>query len=270
MLILKGIIIGIGKIIPGVSGSMLAISMGVYQKLIDSVNNFFKNIKDNFNFLFKIAIGVIISIVLFSNLILNFLDKYYIITIFFFIGLIIGSFEEIKQNTKKKYNYISIISFILITILGLININNTVNIVNPFLNFLYFIFIGFIDALTMVVPGISGTATLMMLGAYEKVMVMYSNIFNFSLLLDNLKILIPFITGMGLGIISTVKLIQFLFKNYKEKTYSAILGFSLSTIILMFVKCISSSYTFIQLIIAFIMLFLGIFITKKINHLFND
>lgn len=270
LLILKGIIIGIGKIIPGVSGSMLAISMGIYQKLIDSVNNFFKLPKHSFNFLFKIAIGVIISMVFFSNIIIDCLNKYYLITIFFFIGLIIGGFDDIRQNTNKKYNNIAVVSFIIITFLGFININNTVNITNKLLNSLYFMFIGFIDALTMVVPGISGTATLMMLGAYEKVIELYSNIFNFSLLLDNLKLLIPYVLGIVMGIIATVKLINFLFKNYKEKTYSAILGFSSSTIVLMFIKCINSFYTFIDLIIAFILLFIGIFITKKINHMFND
>ena len=135
---------------------------------------------------------------------------------------------------------------------------------------LYFTFIGFMDAVTMVVPGISGTATLMMLGAYEKVMELYSNIFNLSLLIENIKLLIPYIFGIGIGIILTVKLINYLFKNYKEKTYSAILGFSLSTIVLMFIKCLNTFYTLIDLIIAFILLFLGIYITKKINHLFND
>ena len=270
MLILKGIIIGIGKIIPGVSGSMLAISMGIYQKLIDSINNFFKYPKENFKFLFKITIGVIISMVFFSNVILSLLNKYYLITIFFFIGLIIGGFEDLKQNTNKKYNYITIVSFILITLLGFLNINNEVNITNSLLNSIYFIFIGFIDALTMVVPGISGTATLMMLGAYEKVIEMYSNIFNFSILVDNLKILIPYIIGIVIGILGTVKLMQFLFNNYKEKTYSVILGFSISTIFLMFIKCINTFYTLPQLIISFILLFLGIFITKKINHIFND
>lgn len=270
MLILKGIIIGIGKIIPGVSGSMLAISMGIYQKLIDSVNNFFRYPKENFKFLFKIAIGVIISMVFFSNIILNCLNKYYLITIFFFIGLIIGGFDDIKSSTSKRYNYITAISFILITLLGFINIDNKVNITNDLLNSIYFVFVGFIDSLTMVVPGISGTATLMMLGAYEKVIEMYSNIFNFNVLIDNLKILIPYIIGVGVGIIITVKLINLLFKNYKEKTYSAILGFSLSTIVLMFIKCINSFYTLTNLIIAFILLFLGIFITKKINHMFND
>jgi len=270
ILILKGIIIGIGKIIPGVSGSMLAISMGIYQKLIDSVNNFFKQTKESFKFLFKIAIGVLISMVFFSNIILDCLNKYYLITIFFFIGLIIGGFDDIKRNTNKKYNYIAIISFILITILGFININNQVNIKNSLLNFLYFAFIGFMDAVTMVVPGISGTATLMMLGAYEKVMGLYSNIFNLSLLLENIKLLIPYILGIGIGIILTVKLINYLFKNFKERTYSSILGFSLSTIVLMFIKCLNTFYTLFELIIAFILLILGIFITKKINHLFND
>lgn len=270
MLIFKGIIIGIAKIIPGVSGSMLAISMGIYQKLIDSVNNLFKYPKENFKFLFKIGLGVIISIVFLSNIILNCLDKYYIITIFLFIGLIIGGIEDIKKNTIKRYNYISFISFIIICLLGLININGNINITNDFINFFYFILIGFVDALTMVVPGISGTATLMMLGAYEKVIMMYSNIFDFSLILENLKILIPFLLGMSLGIIITVKLIQFLFKNYKLKTYSAILGFSLATIVLMFIKCINTFYTIIDLILAFVLLFSGIYITKKINHIFSD
>ena len=270
MLILKGLIIGIGKIVPGVSGSMLAISMGIYQKLIDSVNNFFKYPKENFKFLFKITIGVIISMVFFSNIILDCINKYYLITIFFFIGLIIGGFDNLKHNTNKKYNYITFVSFTIIMILGVININNKINITNNLLNFIYFVFIGFVDALTMVVPGISGTATLMMLGAYEKVIEMYSNIFNFPVMINNLKIIIPYIIGMLIGILGTVKLINFLFKNYKEKTYSAIIGFSLSTIALMFIKCFNSFYTFFDLIVGFIMLFLGIFITKKINHIFID
>lgn len=270
LLILKGMIIGIGKIIPGVSGSMLAISMGIYQKLIDSINNFFKYPKESFKFLFKIAIGVVFSMVFFSNIILKCLNKYYLITIFFFIGLIVGGIGDLKSNTNKKDNYIAIICFILIIIFGLINIDNKINITNYLINFLYFTFIGFIDALTMVIPGISGTATLMMLGAYEKVIELYSNIFNLSMLLENISLAIPYILGIGIGIISTVKLISFLFKNYKEKTYSAILGFSTSTIVLMFIKCLNTFYTLFDLVIAFILLFIGVFITKKINHLFND
>lgn len=266
MLIIKGIIIGIGKIIPGVSGSMLAISMGIYQKLIDSINNFFNHAKDNFTFLFKISIGMIISIIFFSNIIVNCLNKYYLITIFFFIGLIIGSLNDININIGKKHNLITFFSFTFITILGVININNQANIENGIASFLYYAFAGFIDALTMVIPGISGTATLMMIGAYDRLMETFSNILDIRLFLNNIKILLPFGIGMILGIIITVKIVNYLFKNYKDKTYSSILGFSISTIILMGIKCINTEYNLTSLIIAFITLFIGIFITKKINQ----
>ena len=270
MLFLKGIIIGIGKIIPGVSGSMLAISMGIYQKMIDSINNFFKDIKSNFIFLFKITIGVLISIVFFSNIILECLKSYYIITIFFFIGLIIGGFQDLNSQIKYKNKKLVLMALSITLIFGLININRAVNIENNILNFIYFIFVGFIDALTMVIPGISGTATLMMIGAYDKLMETFSNLLNFTLLYDNFLIMLPFCVGMFVGILFTVKLINYLFKNYKDSTYSAIIGFSISTIVLMAIKCLNSNYTFFNLVVAFVMLFVGIFISKKINHYISN
>ena len=127
MLFLKGIIIGIGKIIPGVSGSMLAISMGIYQRMIDSINNFFKDIKKNSMFLLKIGIGVLISIVFFSNIILKCLNNYYIITIFFFIGLIIGSFEDINNEMLEEEKLINEIKELLSDNKNYIKITDMVN-----------------------------------------------------------------------------------------------------------------------------------------------
>ena len=124
MLFIKGIIIGIGKIIPGVSGSMLAISLGVYQNMIDSINCFFVKPVENAKFLSKIGIGILISILLFSKIIVKSLEISYIVTIFFFIGLIIGSLEDLKYNIDKKNNYISIVISIVVIPLGLLNINN--------------------------------------------------------------------------------------------------------------------------------------------------
>ena len=244
---------------------MLAISMGIYQKLIDSVNDFLKAPRKNFKFLLKITIGVLFSIVFFSNMILKCLDKYYLITMFFFIGLILGGMDDIKINIRKKNNYIIYISFIVITILGFISIDNEIVITNDILNFIYFIFIGFIDAFTMVIPGISGTATLMMLGAYNSVMYMFANMFDIS----NLKIVIPFGIGMLLGIVITVKLVNYLSNKCKSETYSAILGFSASTIVLMFIRSINTFYTLKDLIIAFVLLAIGIYLSKVINKVFN-
>lgn len=263
MLIVKGLIIGLGKIIPGVSGSMLAISLGVYQKMIDSINNFFKDVKRNSVFLLKIGIGVLISIIFLSKLIMKSLSVSYISTIFLFIGLIIGSIGDIKEDIEKKNNYVTIIIFITVLLFGLISANNEINIINPIIYFLYYFVMGFIDAITMIIPGISGTATLMMLGAYNSIINALSSITNINNLISNLKLLIPFVIGMIIGIIFTAKLVDYLFKNFKSKTYSAILGFTFSTIIIMAIKCFRTSYSFIELIVAFILLIVGILITKK-------
>ena len=166
-LIIKGIIVGIGKIIPGVSGSMLAISLGIYEPLINSINNFFCEPEKNAKFILKICLGIIISIILFSKIILKCLDNYYIITMFFFLGLIIGSINDIKTNIDNKNILWVIIPFIIVLVLGFTNIDNDIEITNKYLSIIYYIVIGFVDAVTMVIPGISGTATLMMLGAYN-------------------------------------------------------------------------------------------------------
>lgn len=270
MLLVKGIIIGIGKIIPGVSGSMLAISMGIYQKMIDSVNNFFKDVKNNLIFLMKIGIGILLAVVFLSKVILKCLDNYYIVTMFLFIGLIIGSFKDIKKETKRTNKKIIIITLLLTLIFGIINVNSNIDIQSKFWNFLYFVFVGFIDSLTMVIPGISGTATLMMIGAYNKLMEVFSSLFNVVFFIDNIMIILPFVIGMAIGLIFSVKLINYLFKNYSDNTYSAIMGFSLSAIILMAIKCVKSNYTLVELLLAFIMLFIGVFIAKKINHYISN
>ena len=270
MLVLKGFIIGIGKIIPGVSGSMLAISMGIYQQMIDSVINFFNDIKNNLKFLLKIGVGVLIAIMFFSNIILKCLDKYYIITMFFFIGLIVGSFNDIKKEIKIKNVKAILITIIITLLIGIININNEININNAFLNFIYFVFVGLVDAFTMVVPGISGTATLMMIGAYDKLMNVFSNILNIQYITDNFLIILPYCVGMSVGLLLTIKLINYLFKNYKNITYNIIVGFSISTIVIMFMKCLNTNYNFINLIIAFLMLIVGMYLSKKINHCISN
>ena len=267
MLILKGIIVGIGKIIPGVSGAMIAISLGIYQPLIDCINNLFKDFKNNICFLIKIGIGVLISIVFFSKIITASFKFSYISTIFFFIGLIMGSLDNINKNIDRNNIYISILIFVIVLLLGLFNINNQVRIGNNLINFLFYILVGIIDAATMIIPGISGTATLMMIGAYDTLINSLSNLTNVYLIGQNVKTLFPFLLGLIIGTILTAKLIDFLFKNYKTKTYSAILGFSISTIILMALKCLKMSYSFLELVISFVLLFVGMIITKSIKNM---
>ena len=267
MLFIKGVIIGIGKILPGVSGSMLAISMGVYEKIINAINNLFKDFNKNSVFLFKISLGILFSIILLSRLILSVINYDYSACIFFFAGLIIGSINEVKKEVSSNNLLIILFFFIIMLILGSISINNSFKTENEVFNFLYYMLVGFIDAITMVIPGISGTAVLMIIGAYEKILYCFSNILN----INCFVILIPFFIGLLLGTIMTVKLVSYLFKNYKSKTFAAIYGITLSTIIIMLKNGILNCNNYVDIILCLFLLSLGYFISKKINsHFCNN
>jgi putative membrane protein len=270
ILFIKGFVIGIGKIIPGVSGAILAISLGVYEKGINSINNFFDDIVNNFKFLVTLGLGVMISIVLFSNVIKYSLDTFYLPTMLLFIGLIIGGipmlFSKVEKKSLNVPNIsISIIMFLIVILLSLLNTNNQVVVSNGVGSFLLMILIGFIDAATMIIPGISGTAILMLIGCYDIIIDTLSSLTSFSQIITNIGILIPFGIGIILGIILVVKVMAYLFKNHEIKTYYAIIGFALSSILLLFVQTMNNSYKISQVLIGFILLIIGYNISKKLD-----
>ena len=220
ILFIKGFIIGLGKIIPGVSGSLLAIRLNVYEKLIDSVNNLFLDIKNNTLYLLKLGLGIISAIVLGSNLISYFLDNFYIITKLIFLLLIVSGIPMVvKSSSNYKLSFISFIIYIVLLYIPSISILNN-----------YF-FIGFIEAITTIVPGISGTAIFMSLGLYDEILSLFSNIFKFPI-----KDIIPFTLGLIIGGIIIIRFIDYCFKKYKDNTYSVILGLLIGSIVLMIIK----------------------------------
>lgn len=261
--IIRGIFIGIGKVIPGVSGSIIAISLGVYEKAIDAINNLFKD-KRNFYYLFKLAIGILFSLIFMGKIVLYFLNKNYLVTVFAFIGLIIGSMDEVLVNVKKKYWLLTIVSFLIISLLGFISLDNNVNISNKVIEFLYYCLAGVMDAFSTVIPGVSGTAILMIMGVYENIMEIFSNLFNIAYLCDNIKIILPFLLGMALGLFIFIKLVTYLFKNFYHQTYNSILGLLYGSI---FIMLKTVNYTFPSIIVGIIIMCISYVIVKKINQL---
>ena len=130
-LVLIGFIVGIGKIIPGVSGAMLALTLGVYEKLIDAVTNFFGDIKNNLKFLGKFGIGLVLAIVFFSKLILFLLNNYYQEVMYLFLGLIIGTLMIFMKDLKyNKKNIVVFLIFLLVTLgvcFNKVSLNNSLN-----------------------------------------------------------------------------------------------------------------------------------------------
>lgn len=263
---LKGIIIGIAKIIPGLSGAVLMISFNLYDRAIYAITNFFENPKKNFIFLANLSLGILIGIVFFSKVISFFINHYYTYTTFLFIGLILGGFPILfKKIDKTKKNYlIMIISFIIMTALSLSGINNTYTLKHNYIDIIIFFISGLLEALGTVLPGISSTALLMLLGIYNTYITTISNLFDLTLIKETITFLIPFSLGILIGVISITILINYLFKHHYQLTFSLILGVSISSVLLLIIKVFIGITSLTSLIISILILSIGYFIMSKI------
>lgn len=226
-LIAKGIIIGIGKILPGISGAMFAMILGEYERIIDSIATLKYNFKEKFIYLSKVGIGIIIAISLLSKIIVKCIKEYYFLTMLLFAGLIVGdiinSNKKIeKQNKKKKYLKmcsISILIIILYLFINNIDINLGIRYENDNLkySFVKLIIIGIIESISSIIPGISGTALLISLGYYNLILNAFSTIFKYTKIIKNISILFPLFLGFILGGLITCKIINKINKKKLEK-----------------------------------------------------
>jgi len=272
ILFLKGLIIGTGQIIPGVSGGMLAITFGLYEKGINAISNFWKNLKENIKFLLPLGLGILFSILMTSKIIKYFLATYYLPTMLLFIGLIIGGVPSILTKIKKPYKknnfIILILIFLLVTFLSLFKGNNNV-IINDFSIFtnLSLFFVGIIYAATMVIPGVSGTAIMMLIGYYNLVLTIISNLTNINYISSNFNLILPIGIGFIFGLLIITKLMDYLLKKHEIITYYGIIGLVLSSIFVMFTKTFNNNYSVIQIIIGLFLLVIGYFISRKLDKI---
>lgn len=267
----KGMIIGISNVIPGVSGGTMAVSMGIYEKLVQTIGNFFHHFKENFKknmiFLLPIVLGAGIGIIAFSKLIKFLLENYAMQTQFAFIGLILGSIPFImKKSVSKgfswKYLIPGILTFaigLVLAILELLGITGDpvqsfdINFINIILLFVY----GIISAVSMVVPGISGSFILLLLGVYSAIITAISTL--------NILVLIPFGIGVVIGILLASKIIDFLLEHFYGYTYFAIIGFVLGSLLAIY-PGFSFDIAGFASIICFILGFVASFFISKYTN----
>ena len=235
--IIKGIFVGVANIIPGVSGGTMAVSMGVYDKLIDAISNIRKDFKGSVKTLMPFIIGAVIGIAVLSFVISFLFEKYPVPTSAAFIGLILGGIPSIMKNVKdQSLKYTHVISF---TVLAAIIIFSSILTVKEnaitemtfsIQNILIMLGLGFLSAGTMIVPGVSGSMMLMMLGYYTfiintiKIFISSALTFEIAPILTAMQSLIPFGIGMLLGIFIVSKTIAVLLKRYPLATYWGIIA----------------------------------------------
>lgn len=259
MLFIKGLIIGIGKVMPGVSGALLAINFKVYDRLVESLVNFFSDWKKNLRFLLELGLGIIIAIILFSNGIRYLLDNYNFLMMMLFMGLIGGgSYNYIRSVNyeKKEYKYILFIIGVLIGI-SFIGKGDNYVISNSFKDNIVFFLGGVIEVFTSIIPGISGTAIMMIMGIYDMVLMILGRIYDFSYVISNINIYISYGLGIIISFILGTLLINYLLKKKKRLMEIMISSFSIYSILMMGVMTFSKRASVIEIILGIMLMVVG-------------
>ena len=250
ILLIKGILVGMFAVFPGISGSALAILLDIYDRFILS----FKNIRKNYLFLLLVSIGIIIGIIIGSNIIL-YLSNLKNILYYTFIGLTLGSIPSMISNIKKIKYIPMILSFILSTITLLL----CMNVFNENVSFIKMVLGGIMFSFGKIFPGVSSSFFLILLGIYDKVLVLFSNPIT---IFKNFIYYLPFILGTLIGLLLFFKLLNYLLSNKYDLLYSILTGFIISSIIPIFPKF---EFNFIN-IFGFILMILSFIISFKFNQ----
>lgn len=272
--VFKGIIIGGGMILPGVSGSVLAVIMGVYEKIINAFANLSKDFKKNAIFLAPILIGLVAGFIIFGKLLFFFFGNYENQSKYVFMGLIIGGLPAIyKEAIKKKEKKLNLYAFFGALIFSLIlfvfgkntfNIDFSANLNSGLFSYFLIFIAGLIYITGKIVPGISSSFMLMLIGMYQFLL----NILNDPLGLSGQEAIqiIPFVLGMIVGGMILVKVIRYLFKNYYIITYSVIVGFVIGS-----VAAIYPGFTFdLNGLIYIILFILSTFISYQFSRISKE
>ncbi|MBQ6896239.1 MAG: DUF368 domain-containing protein [Oscillospiraceae bacterium] len=256
-LFFKGIIVGVANVIPGVSGGTIAVVLHIFDRMIDAINHFTRDIKKHIRFLAPLGAGAVVGVLVFSMLIDYTLTNYSLPTCGFFAGLVAGSIPLIyglaksKQPKGKKqsaYWIYTVLAFALVIFLSTLKTAEggtaVVGDVPVYLMIKAF-FGGAIACASMIVPGISGSFMLMLMGLYNVVIGYVALVkdflmtFDLTILVSIIKFCAPLGIGMILGAILISRAIEFLMSRYHTETYYIILGLIFGSLIGIFLDPIA-------------------------------
>lgn len=257
MLFLKGIIIGVANVIPGVSGGTIAVVLHIFDRMIDAINHFTSDIKKHLMFLLPLLAGAGVGVLAFSVLIDFCLENYSLPTCAFFAGLVAGSIPLIYGMAKSKRpvgksdkNYIiyTLLSFALVIFLATFKTaeGGTAVVGDVSVGLMVKAFFGgAVACAAMIVPGISGSFMMVLMGIYNIIIGYVAMVkdflltFDMTILVSIIKFCAPLGVGMIVGAILVSKAIEFLMAKYHTETYYIILGLILGSLIGIFLDPIA-------------------------------
>jgi putative membrane protein len=291
--LIKGVFVGVANVIPGVSGGTMAVSFGIYDKLLSAIANLFKDFKNSFKTLLPIALGMVIGIGGFTFVIGWLLENQPFVTSMAFTGLILGgvpaifaSYKEGWSRDEHKSSIVNIILFVVFAaiVIGMLFLNGDENsgvlLSANFSTIVTVFFMGIIASATMIIPGVSGSLILMILGYYFGILSAVKEFItalkdlNVSAMLSQCAILVPFAIGCIIGIFGLAKLIKWLFERCASATYAAISGLIIASPFSIFYK-VSQDYSMsgtgvTQIVIGIIALLICAGVTIMLGNMEED
>ena len=233
-LFFKGIFMGIADAIPGISGGTIALLFGIYEELIESISelklSLFSELKNkgfksfweklNGNFLLVIVSGIVISLISFVKISATFLESFPLFIWSFFLGLVFATVNVIYKliNQWRSLNFF----FLIISIIFSFFLSSFSTYETDEISLLYVLFSAVIASSAMILPGISGSLILVILGVYAYLIKS----------LDNLEMIVifTFISGALIGLLGFSRILKYLFNNHRDSTYSIMLGLVIGSI----------------------------------------
>ncbi|MER2090226.1 MAG: DUF368 domain-containing protein [Sporosarcina sp.] len=268
----RGFFMGISDLIPGVSGGTIAFILGIYDDLLASISGFFsRDWRKHIGFLLPLGIGIGATLLLFSRVIEYLLKNHFAPTQFFFMGLVIGVLPFITKEAgvKKNFNWKHVILMILVgaalASLAFVKPHDMAVITSlTASNAVGLFFAGWAGSMAMLLPGISGSFILLLLGVYSTAIGALSNL--------NLPIIVVIGAGVIVGFIVSSKAISYLLKHFTYVTFAVIIGLIIGSVFVIYPGIPESGTPFVMSVIAFFtgLLVAGMFSAPNKTSIVNN
>ena len=277
--ILKGMVIGIANIVPGVSGGTMMVAMGIYDKMIHCITHLFSEFKKSVLFMLPIGIGMLVTIAASSFVLVEMFESIPIQTNLLFVGLILGSLPAILKKvkgSKPKVGHIIMALLFFALVVGTAIIGETegtaADLSFGLVNVLKLLGTGIIASATMVIPGVSGSMVLMLMGFYQPILDAIKSFFTSLAAMDmdgiltGLGILVPFGIGIVIGVFAIAKLVEIIFKKFPLYAYYAIIGLIVASPFAIYLMGKFPAVTAFSAITGVLALVAGFFVAYKLGE----
>jgi putative membrane protein len=260
LLLIQGAIVGIGAILPGVSGGVLCVVFGMYEPMMELLTSPKQSFKKHYKIFAPFALGWLVGFVLLAKFVGVFLESHTDIALMLFYGLILGTIPELmkkSQDSDEKMSWtpmvvslaVSFFIFHLFTILDAIQVE---------LNVFSYLFCGFLWGLSLIIPGLSSSSILLFLGIEQSMLEGVGNL--------DLSVIIPYLLGIVITVLLLARLVNMLFKKHYALISRIMLGFIISSALVILPKKFDSLVTFAISMVCFV----GGFILARVMDIMEN